>query len=85
MPTKIQRLPPELRNLCSRLAFERTKPQAWALGAALRHATQERLSQGVPAEQVAKELQNEIDAAGRTLHTCLVQARRAHEQPAIES
>lgn len=51
-----QRLPPELRHLCGRLAVERTRPATWTLAADLRRQVLGRLQRGEDAGALAVEL-----------------------------
>jgi len=64
-----QRIPPELRNLCARLATERTRPTTWTLAADLRRQVLERLRRGEDAGALVVELQaaieREVACAGR--------------------
>jgi hypothetical protein len=66
MTTQTTRIPPELRNLCARLATERTRPATWTLAADLRRQVLERLKRGEDAGVLTLELQAAIrrEAAG---------------------
>lgn len=74
-----QRIPPELRNLCARLATERTRPATWTLAAELRRQMLERLKRGEDAGALVTELRAAIgmrySAGSRSMPDCLAQSR----------
>jgi hypothetical protein len=61
--TTHQRITPELRSHCARLATERTLPATWAMAAEMRRQVLQRLRRGEDAASLVAELQGAIAVA----------------------